>query len=220
MCFGVAWVITSIIIVVIMCMTGVFPIKGWTAPEITKNRDFNSDCYVDEVRYNDESEADFSNWAMKLYEKTGVQAYYLKVNIDNMPDIKTSWDARNYAIDRAKQLTANDNCAVVIYSTNRSNESSVYIRSQLYYVGDAEKFFDSALRMKAKKSLRCSTEEYDVLQDILVYTRCIKSVSETTIHWALCLLIIAVILIIEPLIEWRVTVVKAKKKKEEKGRKE
>lgn len=53
-----------------------------------------------------------------------------------------------------------------------------------------------------------------------VYTGCIKSVSEATIHWALCLLIIAVILIIEPLIEWRVTVVKAKKKKEEKDRKE
>lgn len=212
MCFGITWVIATIIVTIVAGTLGAFPIKGWTAPEITKNRDFNSDCFVDEVKYNDESEADFSNWALKFYEKTGVQAYYLRVNI--MPDIKTAWDAKNYVIDRAKQLTANDNCALVIYSTNRS---SVYIRPQLYYVGDAEKFFDSALRMKAKKSLRYSTEEYDVLQDILVYTGYSKSVSEATIHWAFRLLIVAVILIIEPLIEWRVKVVKAKKEESRKG---
>lgn len=103
-------------------------------------------------------------------------------------------------------------------STNRGNDGSraFHISNQLYYVGDAEKFFDSALRMRAKSSLRRSSTEYVVLRDILVYTGYNKSIAEATIRWAFRLLIVAVILI-----EWRVKVVKAKKKKaEEKDRKE
>lgn len=215
LCLGIVWVIASIVIIFIAGITGAFPIKGWTSPEITKNRDFNYDCFVDEVNYNDESEADFCNWAMEFYEKTGVQAYYLRVDISKKSDIDTALDAKNYAIDRAKQITANDNCAVVIYSTNRSNNGSrvFYVSSQLYYVGDAEKFFDSALRMKVKSSLRRSSTEYVVLRDILIYTGYNKSIAEATIHWTLRLLFIPVILIGEPLLEWRLTVRKVKKKK-------
>lgn len=215
LCLGIVWMITSIVIIFIAGITGAFPIKGWKAPEITKNRDFNSDCFVDEVSYNDESEADFCNWAMEFYEKTGVQAYYLKLDISKKSDINKTLDAKNYVIDRAKQLTANDNCAVVIYSTNRDNDGSraFHISNQLYYVGDAEKFFDSALRMKAKSSLRRSPTEYIVLRDILVYTGYNKSIAEATIHWTLGLIFIPIILIGEPLLEWRVTVAKVKKKK-------
>lgn len=215
LCLGIVWVIASVVIIFIACITGAFPIKGWVSPEITKNRDFNYNCFVDEVSYNDESEADFCNWAMEFYEKTGVQAYYLKLDISKKSDIDKTLDAKNYAIDRAKQITANDNCAVVIYSTNRGNNGSrmFYINSELYYVGDAEKFFDSALRMKAKSSLRHRSTEYTVLRDILVYTGYNKSIAEATIHWTLGLMFIPVILIGEPLLEWRLAVGKVKKKK-------
>lgn len=90
------------------------PAKNYT--RLDNPNDFNEDCYVDEeYSYNSD---DFKAGALKLFELTGIQAYYHKFNIEEVDDLKSDNDVTNYVKARVDELYTDDPYALVIYESN------------------------------------------------------------------------------------------------------
>ena len=90
------------------------PAKTYT--RLDNPNEFNEDCYFDEdYSYNSD---DFRAGALKLFELTGIQAYYHRFNIDEIDGLKSDNDVTNYIKAEVEELYTDDPYALVVYESN------------------------------------------------------------------------------------------------------
>lgn len=113
--------------------------------------DFNENCVINETNYyNEYNESDLVPVAMKFYDITGCQLYFVCVDLTGVDNVEyfSILDAENYAKSHVKELISDD-YGVILYESpylSIGRYNSISIDKMLLYGSKVSDVFDSWAR--------------------------------------------------------------------------